>query len=324
MSWLPKLAARAGSGQAWMIANAAVVRVSSRPVILSWISSAVLAVVLLVQQPPNSRPAPHLELLDTVVIASARLAELSGVAPSHQAGFLWTHNDSGDGPLLYAVDTTGRDLGGWRITGAVNRDWEDMAAGPCTTAPGRCLYLGDIGDNLRRRPSIVVYRVAEPSAPSGAAEPLPLLDSIVLRYPGAPHNAEGIALTPDGRLLVAVKDTRGPALLFTAPAATREAVLAPLCTLDLRVEPFTGRIVTGLAVSPDGGFIVARTYVSLHVFRADSRCTPLTPPAGMVIPVVESQGEAVAFDAPDRLVLVSERGEANHAIMTRLRLLGLP
>jgi hypothetical protein len=292
--------------------------------IRSWISSAVLAVVFFAQQPPTSRPVPYLALLDTVVIASSRLAELSGVAPSRQPGLVWTHNDSGDGPLLYAVDSAGRDVGGWRITDAVNRDWEDMTAGPCVVTAGRCLYLGDVGDNQRRRPNIVVYRVAEPAAPTGAAEPLPLLDSIVLRYPGRPHNAEGIALTPDGRLLVAAKDTRGPALLFTAPAAAREAVLAPLCTLGLRIEPFTGRVVTGLAVSPDGRFIVARTYVSLHVFRADRRCTPLTPRQGMVIPVVESQGEGVAFEAPDRLVLVSERGQSNHAIMTRLRLLGLP
>ncbi len=289
----------------------------------SWIA-AVLAAAWFAQHAPASRPILQLSLLDTVVIGSARLSELSGVAPSRQPGILWTHNDSGHDPILFAVDSTGRDLGGWRITGAVNRDWEDMTAGPCTTAPGRCLYMGDIGDNQRRRPSIVIYRVAEPPAPTGDSEPLPLLDSIVLRYPGGPRNAEGIALTPDGRLLVAAKDLRGPALLFEAPAGAREAVLAPLCTLALRVEPFTGRLVTGLAVSPDGRFIVARTYVSIHLFRTDRRCTPLTPPAGLVIPVVESQGEGIAFASPDRLVLVSERGELNHAIMTRLRLAGLP
>lgn len=289
----------------------------------SWFA-ALLAVALFAQDVRGSRPIPQLVLLDTVVIASSRLSELSGVSPSRQRGLLWTHNDSGNEPILYAVDSAGHDLGGWHIANAVNRDWEDMAAGPCITAPGRCLYLGDIGDNQRRRPSIVVYRVVEPAAPSAASEPLPLLDSIVLRYTGRPHNAEGLAVTPDGRLLVAAKDARGPALLFAAPAAAREAVLAPLCTLDLRIEPFTGRMVTGLALSPDGRLLVARTYVSVHVFRTDRRCTPLTPPEGIVIPVVESQGEGVAFESPDRLVLVSERGPSNHAIMTRLRLLGVP
>jgi len=36
---------------------------------------------------------------------SPRLIESSGVAVSHTyPGVLWTHNDSGDGPYLYATD----------------------------------------------------------------------------------------------------------------------------------------------------------------------------------------------------------------------------
>src|SRR5215213_1725953 len=62
----------------------------------------------------------------------ATLHESSGLAVSHrQAGVLWTHNDSGDGAELFAVDVSGRALGTSRITGAENEDWEDVAVGPC-------------------------------------------------------------------------------------------------------------------------------------------------------------------------------------------------
>lgn len=290
--------------------------------------AAVSAVVIVAAAAPPGQGEVHLTLVDTAVITVRRLDESSGVAASRRPGVYWTHNDSGDGPFLYAIDSAGRDLGVWRVEGAANRDWEDMAAGPCVVRSGRCLYFGDIGDNGRSRRHIVVYRIEEPEPPLTAAREtttVPLLDSIVLRYDDAPHNAEGLAVTSDGRVLLAVKDLRGPALLFSAPADQAAATLTILCRLNIRVEPLRGRIVTGMAISPDYQLLAVRTYVSLHFFRADRACTALTPPNGLVVPVVETQGEAVTFDgANDRLVLTSERGEADHAILTRLRIEGLP
>ena len=270
----------------------------------------------------------RLSLIDTAILASGRLTESSGIVPSaYRPGVFWTHNDSGDRPILYATDTTGADLGSVRVAGAVNRDWEDLSAGPCFVAPGRCLYAGDIGDNSRRRHRIVIYRLSEPPPPMDARivdRPVPLLDSIVLRYPDHAHDAEGLAVTGDGRLLVAVKDLFGPAVLYTASATLPNQTLTRACTLALKVQPLRGRVVTGVALSPDGRILAVRTYVSLHFFRADSACTPITGPAGLPIPVVEPQGEAVTFDGPDRLVLTSERGDADYAPMTRLRVEGLP
>ena len=40
---------------------------------------------------------------------------------------MWALNDSGNGAFIYAMGTNGRDRGRVLITGAVNRDWEDMA-----------------------------------------------------------------------------------------------------------------------------------------------------------------------------------------------------
>ena len=62
--------------------------------------------------------------------------------------------------------------------------------------------------------------------------------------------------------------------------------------------------------------------MSLHVFAVepDGRPVPLGDPRGIPIPVVESQGEAVAFDGDRTLVLTSERGTTGHAVLTRLRL----
>src|SRR5256714_12718612 len=95
---------------------------------------------------------------------SPRLVESSGVAVSRaHAGVVWTHNDSGDGPYLYATDLRGTDRGALLVPGAQAIDWEDMSLGPCPVVfpmqSHPCLYLADTGDNLEFRPFVTIYAI---------------------------------------------------------------------------------------------------------------------------------------------------------------------
>jgi hypothetical protein len=287
-----------------------------------------LAVLPAAADPVGAQGTYRLEFVDTAVVAAHRLTESSGVVASALVpGVYWTHNDSGDGPYLYATDSTGRDLGAVRVAGTRAFDWEDLTAGECLIVPGRCLYVGDIGDNRRRRHSIVVYRLREPPPPRDPADTLrmvPLLDSIVATYPDGPHDAESLALTKTGDLLIVTKDRNGPAVLFRASALRGDdrRQLRRVGPLAMRTRLLIGRLATGAALSPDGTLLAVRTYVSIHLFRmaGDSIPVPLTGPSGITIPVVEAQGEAVTFEAPDRLVLTSERGASDRTLLTRLRL----
>ena len=270
----------------------------------------------------------RVETIDTAILAAPRLVESSGVTTSALVpGVYWSHNDSGDGPFLYATDSAGRDLGAVRVGGARAVDWEDLTAGPCVVVPGRCLYAADIGDNGGRRARVVVYRLREPAPPSGPADTartVPLLDSLVLVYPDHPHDAEALAVTPGGGVLLVTKDRFGPAVLLRASASsgTGTRTLQAVGPLAIETGLLAGRIVTGAALSPDGTLLVVRTYVSLHFFRlrGDSLPLPLNHPRGIPIPVLEPQGEGVAFEGPDRLVLTSERGSARHGTLVRLRI----
>src|SRR5687768_1645695 len=89
--------------------------------------------------------------------------ESSGIVSSRTSpGMYWTHNDSGDGPFIYAFDDRGQSKGVWRVTGATAYDWEDIAAGPGPSSGINYLYIGDIGDNGEKRSQIIIYRVPEP------------------------------------------------------------------------------------------------------------------------------------------------------------------
>ena len=74
------------------------------------------------------------------------LDETSGLAVGiRDPSRIWTHNDSGHEPHLYALDAAGA-LHATVEVDQRNRDWEDMDRGRC--GAGSCLYLADTGDNL--------------------------------------------------------------------------------------------------------------------------------------------------------------------------------
>ena len=287
--------------------------------------------------PAAAAQAPvRLQLLDTASLRAPRLVETSGVTPStRRPGVLWTHNDSGDEPRLYATDSAGDDLGSVLVAGARNVDWEDLGGGPCPGVATRCLYAADIGDNRRARRQVVIYRLPEPDPPQGAGDTLrsvPLESATTLRYPDHPHDAEAVVIDPAGRVMIITKEVLGRPLVYRVPPRSRpqrpgEAdTLRFVGLLDVAPNLLLLRVVTGAAISPDGATLAVRTYSSLHFFRrrGDSLPAPLTPDGGLSIPFVEPQGEGVAFLAPDLLVLTSERGNAAYGTIARIRVLGLP
>jgi hypothetical protein len=74
--------------------------------------------------------------------------EASGVIEGRvNSGILWTHEDSGSEPHVYAMTTTGRPRGTYILDGADAIDWEDIAAGPGADPATSALYVADIGDN---------------------------------------------------------------------------------------------------------------------------------------------------------------------------------
>jgi len=67
-------------------------------------------------------------------------------------GHLWTHNDSGGKPILYAIDTTTFQVV-QRVTlaNAKNVDWEDVCS------DGENVYVGDFGNNRGNRKDLRIY-----------------------------------------------------------------------------------------------------------------------------------------------------------------------
>ncbi len=227
-------------------------------------------------------------------VADPSANELSGLVRSRsQPDLLWSHDDSGAGPALFGLRADGRVAARPTVTGAQAFDWEDIAAGPAPD--GRpLLYIGDIGDNASRRPSVDVYRVAEP--PVGAAATAAAA-RLQLRYPDGAHDAEALLVDPLRGDLVIVTKVLGGARAYRASAR-----LPGGSQTTLRRGPSIAlSLVTAGDVSADGRVVVLRGYDRLAVWVRRGR-EPLTsalrraPCLSPTSLAPEGQGEAIALD----------------------------
>ena len=231
-------------------------------------------------------------------VRAAAATELSGLVLSRsQRGVLWTHNDSGDRPRVLAVGLDGRLLADVAVAGAEAFDWEDIAAGPAQ------LYVGDIGDNVPQRDSVVVYRIDEPRVRDGAPPTSALATRFELRYPDGRHNAEALLRDPvSGALAIVTKSAARRARIYVATDPSPSATTTMRRRGRLRIGPAE---VTAGDVSADGRTIVLRTYSNAFVWRrrpGESVATALTRQpcqAGAAL-LGEGQGEALALAADGR------------------------
>jgi hypothetical protein len=232
-----------------------------------------------------------------VRLEDQRIYESSGLALSrrHRA-VLWTHNDSGGDPALYAVGSDGRTLATLTLAGVEARDWEAIAAG--RDDGGRpALFVGDIGDNNGVWPEVAVYRVAEPAELRDATVPAARYR---LRYADGPHDAEALLVDPrSNRLYVATKDVAGGGL-YRAPARLRTGQVNLLRRVA-RVPP----VVTDGAWLPDGRGFVLRDYQGAYVYA-----TPGRRVGAFELPL-QQQGESLTASADGRSILAGSEGVAS-------------
>jgi hypothetical protein len=246
-----------------------------------------------------------------------RIGESSGLVMSRRAaGVVWTHNDSGNPPLLYAVGRDGSTVATARVSGAANVDWEAIA--PLTGRDGgHLLAIGDFGDNTASRSRIEIDVVPEPAV-TGNSRISPVR-VILLHYPDGPKDAETLLADPrDGRLYVvtkglfssmiyAVPDSAWPG---TGGGRTVTATLQPIGQVQLT-------LVTDGAVLPDGR-VLLRTYGQLALLAplrvpaagsaTASDAATLSPLDTLPLPA-QQQGEGLAVvDPAAGILLLSSEG----------------
>lgn len=203
-------------------------------------------------------------------VEDVRLGEISGIAPSRYSdGIFWVHNDSGGEARLFAVDSSGRTLATVLLTGAANRDWEDIAS--ATLGGESWLYVGDIGDNDRLRDAVTVYRVREPAVASAWRDSTMArtAESARFRYPDGARDCEALMVDArDGAVLLLEKNGTTCGVYRAAwPGDGGEAVLARIAVFRIPLELSFLRLVTAADLHPNGRRVLVRTYTTLFEYE---------------------------------------------------------
>jgi hypothetical protein len=186
------------------------------------------------------------------MIANVAVKEASGVCRSLlHPGVYYVHNDSGSKPILYAIDSAGRNLASTIVPASQTTvDAEDCGSAVVNGRP--MLVLCDVGDNACRRASYKMIVMEEPRMLLPVTKLVPR-HVVQWMYPdGRRRNCEACALLPSGVMLVVTKSfpaKSGGTTLFT--------IRSPLSG-DARVSVSAGRplpsqygIVTGMDVMGD-------------------------------------------------------------------------
>lgn len=207
----------------------------------------------------------------TATTADAALREASGLAASpRNPPLVWSHNDSGNAPQLFLLAPDGSAHGSVSVTGARNRDWEDMDA---FTFRGRSwLLLADTGDNRARHDSSSIHVFPEPD---GRATVAPSW-TIRFRYPDGPRDCEAVAADPRARTVLLISKRTKPPMAYELPLEpTSQKILTARALGPVRLPradfwegPFADQ-PTGLAISPDGRLAAVLTYARVFLFRKE-------------------------------------------------------
>ncbi|MFF2526855.1 WD40 repeat domain-containing protein [Streptomyces liangshanensis] len=229
-------------------------------------------------------------------IKDPRITESSGLAASRaHPGVYWTHNDSDDGPYVYAVDSrTGETVATVTLKGVGDpRDVEAISIGPDGN-----VYVGDIGDNLNGSwDHVWIYRFPEPKQ---LKDTTVRATQFTVKYADGPRDAEALMVDPrTGRVYIASKNEDGGGL-YEGPArltATGTNVFRRIAEVPW---------VTDGAFSPDGKELVLRSYFSArgYVWKngrlgADHR----------VRAPIQGQAESVTYTADGSALMFGSEGK---------------
>lgn len=261
---------------------------------MRWVAGTLCAVALLALA-----AAPHALADDSVVcrMSDKRLTEISGLAfsPTHE-GIVWTHNDSGGGPKLYALDAqTCETVAVLKLRGVPAQDIEAIAAG-VNVLGERVLWVADIGDNTAARRAVWVYEVREPRK-------LRSTTVDVTRYPlkySTPQDAEALMADPKvDQLWIVSKGLIGGSI-FAVPRP-----MWPGQATSVRKVGEESGFVTDAAMAPDGTRYAVRDYAEVRIYRGK-------PPGELVTTLDlpdQVQGEAVTWTPDGQALIVASESD---------------
>ena len=231
-------------------------------------------------------------------LSDPRITESSGLVVSTvDDDLVYTINDSGSSPIVYAVDLSSGDTVGATKLDATLVDTEALSIDRQGT-----LWIADTGDNRANRTDVALYSTPSLGRTERAATSV---KRYPISYPGGPLDVEALAVNPvtDEKFLISKGLFGGTVFALPDPLVEGQ---------DNRASALEGDIpgiITDASFTPDGRYVVARDYSEAYVLDASTWQIVASPE----LPGAD-QGETLAFEASGRSFLVGSEGAGSPLI----------
>lgn len=200
------------------------------------------------------------------VIQDSRINEASGMANSRLTeGNYWVHNDSGDGPNLYLINSEGNVLTTGFVSGASSRDWEDITS--FMWEGQSYLLIADVGDNPKNKSEYRLFIIKEPVYNANGANTTyyPLVATIKYMYEDGSKDCESVAVDEQEKKIILCTKVGGKngkvyELPLTLQSSSTILSAQSIATLDVE-DP-----ATAMDISSDGQRAIVRTYYDAFEF----------------------------------------------------------
>ena len=233
------------------------------------------------------------------------LDEPSGLVVSTvEPDVLWSHNDAGDEPRLFAMSPSGTILREYLVSNVAMGDWEDLAL------VGDTLWIGDLGADADSPPLLVGIPLPVVGAGDEDEGVLVPDDVLAVTFPDERPDVEAIFWDEPSARMVLVSRAAGPTTdVFTVDLASGEA--DALTTLAFGDGALAGdHEVTGGA-STAGGFAL-RTRSSAFLWTRgpeDLEDAFASDPCPIVVDGTPG-GETIAFEGEETVYLMGDGSNA--------------
>jgi len=228
------------------------------------------------------------------------IKEASGV--DYNGSDFWTHNDGGSNKI-YRFNSSGSLRQTLEISGATNRDWEDITH----SSDGSSMFIGDFGNNNFDRTNLKIYKFPYPSSSSTirTASSINFSYPDQRQFPSKWKNFDAEAFFHyDGKLYIFTKG-EGSAIGYTKMYSVPDS---PGTYSAKLVDSFyVNSRITGAAISPDAKSVTLISNTKIYLFKNYSgtdffggQCTKISISGSW------TQKEGVTYSSSSNLYIVDE------------------
>lgn len=198
-------------------------------------------------------------------IQNSQIKESSGLACSRRSrSVLWTHNDSGHMPIIYALSDSGEDLGTYFLEGVNSRDWEDMAAFSLNGRP--YILVADSGDNFEIFQTYTLSIFKEPDLNRRSSSALSPQWQVNYRFADyKSYDVEAVAVDVQRHSVLLLSKRTPNALMFEVPLQMAEG--EQIVTAEQVGELVDIIHPTAMDMTADGETLIILTYGYIHFFE---------------------------------------------------------